>query len=75
MQLDISKSLKGEEEGMGSAYAALAAAHQGLGNTSEAIDCLQQFLSVAETTGNKQLQAEACTNLVRVGCCWIVLRV
>ncbi len=44
----------------GSAYAALAAAHQKLGAVDDAVECLQKFLAVGQDTDNRKMQVCAC---------------
>lgn len=61
--LEITKELEGQDEGQGAAYAALAAAYQSLKQPEKAVDCLEQFLRIAEETGNLAAQSEACSNL------------
>ena len=50
-------------EGQGEACSALAAAHQSLDNTDEAIENLQRHLEIAKQTDKLVAQAEACCNL------------
>lgn len=65
--LSIAKSMEGEEgmEAQGEAYSALAAAYQEIGGESadKAMECLKEFLRVAEGTNNLGAQADACINL------------
>eukprot|EP01138_Halocafeteria_seosinensis_P006342 gb/GECG01006483.1/.p1 GENE.gb/GECG01006483.1/~~gb/GECG01006483.1/.p1 ORF type:complete len:635 (+),score=96.05 gb/GECG01006483.1/:1-1905(+) len=65
--LSIAKSMQGEEgmEAQGEAYGALAAAYQKIGGeyADKAMECLKEFLRVAEGTNNLGAQADACINL------------
>lgn len=65
--LSIAKSMHGDEamEAQGQAYAALAAAYQKIGGeyAEKAMQCLSEFLKVAENTDNLDAQADACINL------------
>lgn len=62
-QLTITKEEEGHEDAQGSAYAALAAAHEKLGNMEAVVECLNRFLRIARDTENLKAQAEACSNL------------
>ena len=53
----------GEREGQGQAFSALAAAHQKLERTDEAVACLREYLKIAKDTDDLTAQAEACCNL------------
>ena len=55
--------MEGQEEGQGSAHAALAAAYQALEETDKATAELEKFLAIAESTNNLTAQGEACSNL------------
>ena len=50
-------------EGQGEACSALAAAHQALDDTDEAVKNLQKHLEIAKQTDKLAAQAEACCNL------------
>ena len=63
LQLKITQEMDGQEEGLGSAHAALAAAYQALGQTEQATAELEKFLAIAESTNNLTAQGEACSNL------------
>lgn len=52
-----------DHDAQGQAFAALATAHQGVGNTDAALDCLGEYLRIAELTEDLEAQAEACKNL------------
>jgi len=62
-QLKVTEEMEGQEAGQGSAHAALAAAHQALGQTDKATSELEKFLTIAESTNNLTAQGEACSNL------------
>lgn len=63
LQLEISKEGEGKEDDQGKAFAALAAAHQQLGDLPKAVECLEKFLRIAQDSENLAQQAEACANL------------
>jgi tetratricopeptide (TPR) repeat protein len=52
-----------DREGQGQAFSALAAAHQKLNHTDEAVSCLREYLKIAKDTDDLTAQAEACCNL------------
>jgi tetratricopeptide (TPR) repeat protein len=52
-----------DREGQGQAFSALAAAHQKLERTDEAVSCLREYLKIAKDTDDLTAQAEACCNL------------
>jgi hypothetical protein len=59
-QLEIAKGRRDDVTVQGSAYAALAAAHQKLGAVDDAVECLQKFLAVGQDTDNRKMQVRAC---------------
>ena len=52
-----------DREGQGQAFSALAAAHQKLEKTDDAVSCLREYLKIAKDTDDLTAQAEACCNL------------
>jgi tetratricopeptide (TPR) repeat protein len=58
-----SGSAAGSQTAVAQAYAALAAAHQALGDHTASADCLLELLEVATASGDEAAQAEAAENL------------
>ena len=68
-QLEIAKERRDDVTVQGSAYAALAAAHQKLGAVDEAVECLQKFLAVGQDTDNRKMQVSVCASMCNPARC------
>jgi hypothetical protein len=68
-QLEIAKERRDDVTVQGSAYAALAAAHQRLGAVDEAVECLQKFLAVGQDTDNRKMQVSVRASMCNSARC------